>query len=210
MTRRVGLAAKRGLDIVGAAGLLLLTSPLTLAAALAVRVTMGRPVLFRDLRAGRRAKPFALLKLRTMRPLRPDERVPDDDAARLTRVGRWLRATSVDELPSLVNVLVGQMSLVGPRPLPLRYVARFTPRQSRRFEVRPGVTGLAQVEGRNALLWEDKLELDAWYAEHRTLWLDLRILARTPRSVLGRDGVRHAGHATMPEFTGANCRRTNQ
>jgi lipopolysaccharide/colanic/teichoic acid biosynthesis glycosyltransferase len=188
---------KRIFDIV----LVLLGAPLWLPllglTALAVWLGMGRPVFFRQARAGLHGRPFAFLKLRTMRA------GEGPDAARLTPFGRRLRATSLDELPQLLHVLRGEMSLVGPRPLPERYLPRYTPGQARRHEVRPGITGWAQVHGRNALSWEEKFRLDVWYVEHRTLWLDLQILGRTAWQVLSRRGVSAAGEATMPEFAGA-------
>lgn len=192
---------KRVVDVVGATVMLTVTGPVILVAAVAVLLTMGSPVLYRDQRIGGGGRPFELLKLRTMRALRPGESVPDSDHARLTRVGRFLRATSVDELPSLLNVLRGEMSLVGPRPLPARYLDRYTPRQARRHDVRPGLTGWAQVNGRNAVGWEERLELDGWYVDHRSLRLDLRILAMTPTRLFRRPGITHPGHPTMPEFT---------
>jgi sugar transferase EpsL len=193
-------AGKRVVDIVGATLLVVATSPLLLAAAVAVRVSMGKPILYRDERAGRGGDPFMLLKFRTMRALRPGETVPDSDAARLTSVGRFLRRSSLDELPSLLNVLAGDMSLVGPRPLPVRYVPRYSVHQRRRLEVLPGVTGWAQVNGRNATPWDERFELDVWYVDHRSVRLDLRILVRTATAVLTGRGVRHDGHATMPEL----------
>ncbi len=193
---------KRAVDVVLAGVALVVLSPVLLAAALAVRVTMGSPVLYPDVRAGRDGRPFELLKFRTMRALRPGETIPESDAARITPVGRFLRSTSLDELPSLLNVLRGDMSIVGPRPLPVRYVERYSARQRRRLEVRPGITGWAQVNGRNALGWEEKFDFDVWYVDHRSLPLDVRIIRDTVRDVLRRAGVSHGDHATMPEFTG--------
>lgn len=172
--------------------------------ACAIAATMGRPVLFRQERAGLHGKPFRVVKFRTMRDLRPGEAEGTSDGDRTTRLGRFLRATSLDELPTLVNVLRGDMALVGPRPLPIRYLARYDARQARRHEVKPGITCLAQVRGRNALTWEEKFELDVRYVDHRSLALDLRILAETVAVVLRREGIAHEGHATMPEFTGSN------
>lgn len=196
---------KRLVDVSAAALLFVLTSPVLAVVTLAVRVTMGSPVLFRDTRAGRRGRPFELLKFRTMRGLQAGETIPESDHARITRVGKILRSTSVDELPSLVNVLRGDMSLVGPRPLPVRYLTRYTPGQARRHDVRPGVTGWAQVNGRNAVGWDEKLEFDVWYVDHRSLGLDLRILGMTVAHLLRREGISHGDHATMPEF-GATAR----
>jgi lipopolysaccharide/colanic/teichoic acid biosynthesis glycosyltransferase len=197
------LRAKRALDVAGSALGLLLGSPLLLLSALAVRTTLGPPVLFRQLRPGRGGQPFELVKLRTMRIARPGEQGPQTDAARLTRLGRLLRATSLDELPTLLNVLRGEMSLVGPRPLLMQYLGRYSAEQARRHEVHPGITGLAQVLGRNALGWEERLALDVAYVEGRCLRLDLWILARTVVTVLRREGVSQPGHATMTEFRGS-------
>ncbi len=190
---------KRLLDVVGAAALALLASPLLLALAGAIRLTMGRPVLYRQARTGRGGRIFTLVKLRTMRPPGPGAR---DDVGRVTRLGQWLRAASLDELPQLWNVLRGDMALVGPRPLLPEYLGRYTPEQARRHTVRPGLTGLAQVSGRNALSWEEKFALDVRYVDQQCLALDLWILWRTLACVLDRRGISAAGHATMPEFTG--------
>lgn len=194
---------KRGLDVGVAASALVAFAPILLGVAAAVRLTLGSPVLFRQERPGLHARTFPLLKFRTMRPPQPGEEGPDSDAARLTRLGRFLRATSLDELPSLINVLRGEMSLVGPRPLLVRYLPRYSAEQARRHEVPPGLTGWAQVNGRNALSWEDKFALDVWYVDHRSMLLDLRILFRTLQSVVLRQGISSEGHATMPEFMGS-------
>ncbi|HEY7072340.1 MAG TPA: sugar transferase, partial [Acidimicrobiales bacterium] len=159
---------RRALDVIVAGTLLVLCSPVLAPAALAVRVRLGRPVLFRQKRAGRDGIPFELIKLRTMLPEDPNDSGPDSDRRRLNPLGRFLRATSVDELPSLVSVLRGDMSIVGPRPLPVRYLTRYSARHARRHEVRPGLTGWAQVNGRNALPWDERLDLDVWYVEHRS------------------------------------------
>jgi sugar transferase EpsL len=200
MAMRPGNATRRVIDVVLASVAIVVVSPVLLVAAIAVRATMGRPVLFRDRRAGAHGREFELLKFRTMRALAPGETIPESDQARITRVGTWLRSTSVDELPSIINVLRGDMALVGPRPLPVRYVERYTPLQARRLEVRPGITGWAQVNGRNALGWDEKFALDVWYVDHRTVSLDVGILATTVRQILRREGIAHDGHATMPEF----------
>ena len=171
-----------------------LWAPLAAVVALAVRVVLGPPVLFRDVRAGRGGIPFTLVKFRSMRL------GAGTDAERLTRFGRFLRASSLDELPELWNVLKGEMSLVGPRPLPVRYVPRYTAEQARRLEVRPGLTGLAQVSGRNALDWEEKFRLDVAYVDSRSLAGDAAILVRTLWQCLWPRGVSHAGEATMGEF----------
>jgi lipopolysaccharide/colanic/teichoic acid biosynthesis glycosyltransferase len=191
---------KRALDLAGTIALLAATVPLLALAALLVRATMGSPVLFRQVRSGRDGKPFTLLKLRTMRAGEPTA----GDEARLTTIGRWLRALSIDELPQLWNVARGDMSLVGPRPLLPAYVQRYSAEQRRRLDVLPGITGLAQVRGRNALSWQRRLALDAWYAAHRSLWLDMAILCRTPLAVVRRRGISFPGHSTMPEFLGTD------
>lgn len=193
--------AKRLLDLVGAAALLVATSPLLALAALLVRATMGSPVLFRQTRLGTNGRPFMLLKLRTMLPAGG---AGEDDRTRLTPLGRWLRATSLDELPQLWNVLRGDMALVGPRPLLPQYLERYTPEQARRHTVPPGITGLTQVSGRNALSWEEKFALDVWYVDHWSLALDLCVLWRTLVTVVRRDGIAADGHATMPEFLGSS------
>lgn len=194
---------KRAVDLVGAALGLVLLSPFLIVGALLVWRRLGRPVFFRQLRPGRDGAPFEMYKLRTMTDERgPDgELLPDDQ--RMTRVGQWLRATSLDELPELCNVLKGDMSLVGPRPLLLEYLDLYTPEQARRHEVRPGVTGWAQVNGRNATSWDEKLAMDVWYVDHRSLWLDLWILVRTVVNVVTRRGIAADGHVTAPKFTGS-------
>lgn len=199
---RPGANATRFFDRALAGLSLVVTAPLFLAAALAVRLTMGGPVLFRQTRAGQHGRPFDMVKLRTMRSPRPGEDGPEHDEQRLTRLGRVLRATSLDELPALVNVVRGQMSLVGPRPLPVRYLPRYSTHQARRHDVPPGMTGYAQVNGRNNLSWEEQLDLDVWYVDNRSLALDLKVLARTVTTVARRDGINQDGHATRPEFSG--------
>ena len=193
---------KRLLDVVGAGVGLVVLSPVMAVVAVLVRVKLGSPVLFRQERAGLGGRPFLLTKFRSM----TDARGPDGellpDAARLTRFGAFLRSTSLDELPELVHVLRGEMSLVGPRPLPTAYLDRYSARQSRRHEVRPGLTGWAQVNGRNTSGWPERLEADVWYVDHRSLRLDLRIIGRTLRVVLGRGGISQEGEATMTEFLG--------
>lgn len=176
--------------------------PLLAIIAVLVRFKLGSPVLFTQERPGRFARPFLLVKFRTMTDARDSSGVLLPDADRLTAFGRALRATSLDELPELWSVLRGDMSLVGPRPLLTRYLARYSARHQRRHEVRPGITGLAQVSGRNAITWNEKLDLDVAYVEQCSLTLDIRILWRTLRSVVRREGITAAGAATMPEFTG--------
>ena len=185
---------KRALDVAGALTLLVLAAPLLGLAALGVWGFLGRPILFRQTRAGRGGVPFQVLKLRSMRD------GPGDDAARLTRFGRLLRASALDEVPQLLNVLRGEMSLVGPRPLPVAYVARYSARQARRLEVRPGLCGLAQAAGRNAVPWALRLRLDADYARRATFGRDIRILLACVAVLLRGRGVSAEGHATMPEF----------
>lgn len=192
-------ALKRGTDIIGSAVMLLVTAPIQAGIAAAVAHKLGRPILFRQQRPGKGGQPFTLLKFRTMLPADESKGLVSDED-RLTRFGRLLRSTSMDELPTLWNVLKGEMSLVGPRPLLMQYLERYTPEQARRHEVRPGVTGLAQVSGRNALTWEDKFRLDIEYVDRRSLQLDLSILLKTVRSVLRREGISQVGHATMTEF----------
>ncbi len=176
--------------------------PLMAALALAVRLKLGAPVLFRQMRPGKDGEPFLMLKFRTMTDAVDEAGAPLPDAQRLTTFGRVLRSTSLDELPELWNVLKGEMSLVGPRPLLMEYLPLYSPRQRRRHEVRPGITGWAQVNGRNALAWEDKFELDVWYVENRSLWLDIRILAATVAKVLRRDSINAEGSATAERFRG--------
>lgn len=186
-------------DVVGAGILLVVTSPALAVAALGVAIDLGRPVIYRQRRAGRDGRPFTLLKLRSMRDVSPARGLVTD-ADRLTGFGRALRSSSIDELPGLVNVLRGDMSLVGPRPLPVHYLDRYSPEQARRHDVHPGLTGLAQVHGRNALDWDERLALDVRYVERRGHLFDLRILVRTVGVVLGRRDTNRPGHATMPEF----------
>jgi lipopolysaccharide/colanic/teichoic acid biosynthesis glycosyltransferase len=193
---------KRIVDLAAATLLLVLLLPVLAVTAALVAVGLGRPVLFRQARAGLHGEPFIMVKFRTMRGIDP-RRGLVTDAERLTRLGRFLRASSLDELPTLWNVIRGEMSLVGPRPLPVRYLDRYTAEQARRHEVRPGVTGLAQVRGRNWLGWDEKLALDVEYVDARCARLDVRILAETVVTVLRRDGITADGSATAPEFTGS-------
>ena len=225
MTRshRVYDALKRAADLVAALVLLVVLSPLLAALALVVRIGLGSPVIFRQTRPGLGGHPFTLYKFRTMLPApaasnvvgaepgptaaeanppaaQPADAVVATDAGRLTPLGRFLRASSLDELPELLNVVKGEMSIVGPRPLLMEYLERYTPPQARRHEVRPGITGWAQVNGRNAVSWPERLAMDVWYVENRSLPLDLRILGMTVASVLSRRGVSAPGHATMEPF----------
>ncbi len=193
---------KRFIDLLLATvGLMLLAIPLLVLYFL-VRNKLGRPVLFRQIRPGLHGKLFTMVKFRTMTDQRGLDGALLSDAQRLTPFGRFLRASSLDELPELWNVIRGDMSLVGPRPLLVEYLPLYSPEQARRHEVRPGITGWAQVNGRNAISWEDKFALDVWYVKNQSLWLDTKILWLTVRKVLVRDGISAVGEATMPKFTG--------
>lgn len=195
---------KRAMDLVGALAALVLLSPIVVVLCILVRSKLGSPVFFRQVRPGIEGRPFKMVKFRTM----TDERGPDGallpDDQRLTALGAWLRSTSLDELPELFNVLKGDMSLVGPRPLLMDYLSLYNDRQARRHEVHPGITGWAQINGRNALSWEEKFELDVWYVDNHSLGLDIKILFRTVLQVLKRDGISHGEDATMPRFKGSN------
>jgi lipopolysaccharide/colanic/teichoic acid biosynthesis glycosyltransferase len=187
--RQLALAAKRSIDVAGAAAGLLVLSPVLAAIAVAARASQGTPVLFRQVRPGLDGRLFTILKFRTMRPPRPGEDRFLSDGQRVSPLGRFLRRTSLDELPELWNVLRGEMSLVGPRPLLVEYLDRYTAEERRRHQVRPGITGWAAVNGRHAIKFRERLELDVWYVDHWSLWLDVRILARTALQVIGRTGV---------------------
>ena len=193
---------KRGFDFLASLAALLILAPVLLGIAVLVRVNLGSPVLFSQRRPGRNGKIFTLWKFRSMIDARDAAGNFRSDAERLTRFGQWLRASSLDELPELWNILCGDMSLVGPRPLLTEYLALYSAEQARRHEVRPGLTGWAQINGRNALSWEEKFRLDIWYVEHRTFWLDLKVMAQTAVKVLRRNDVSAAGEATMPRFSG--------
>lgn len=196
------LIVKRAFDLLIAAALLLVLSPVVATVAVLVRLKLGGPILFRQERPGRGGRPFTMIKFRTMLDGVDRHGNPLSDAERLTGFGKALRSTSLDELPELINILRGDMSLVGPRPLLMQYLPLYSPEQARRHEVRPGLTGWAQVNGRNSLSWDDKFALDTWYVDHRTLLLDLRILCLTVRKVLFRDGISAQGEATMAPFVG--------
>ncbi|TAM53899.1 MAG: sugar transferase [Acidobacteria bacterium] len=193
---------KRVVDVSLAALLLVLVFPLIAMLAAVVWIVTRGPVLYVQRRPGLGGRPFRLYKFRTMSDALNERGEVRCDAERLTRFGRWLRSASLDELPSLFNVLRGDMSLVGPRPLLMQYLDRYTPEQARRHEVRPGITGWAQVNGRNALTWEEKFKLDVWYVDHCSFWLDVKILRMTVGKVVRREGISAAGHVTMPEFMG--------
>lgn len=202
MNRFASDALKRGIDVTLAALALVLLSPVLAVVWVLVRLRMGSPVLFRQQRPGRHGRPFEMCKFRTMTDARDANGELLPDAERLTALGRWLRRTSIDELPELLNVLAGDMSLVGPRPLLMQYLPLYSPEQARRHEVRPGVTGWAQVNGRNAVSWPEKFELDVWYVDHRSTRLDLEIMWKTVAQVIGGHGVSAEGHATMAPFAG--------
>jgi sugar transferase EpsL len=193
---------KRLLDVVVAVTLLILLSPVLCVTAALVAAATGRPVLFRQQRPGLGGNAFTIVKFRTMRDATDASGNPLPDAQRITRLGRFLRRTSLDELPELVNILRGDMSLVGPRPLLLEYLPRYTDEQMRRHEVRPGITGWSQVNGRNALTWDEKFALDVWYVDHRSMRLDLQILLKTIGNVAKGEGISHPGVATMEPFRG--------
>ncbi len=195
---------KRLFDILLSLLGLLIISPILGFIVLCVAINMGRPVLFRQYRPGKNAKPFVMNKIRSMK----DTHAPDGklltDSERITALGRFLRNSSLDELPSLWNVLVGDMSLVGPRPLLIEYLPLYSKEQYRRHDVKPGITGWAQVNGRNAITWEEKFDLDIWYVDNQSFWLDCKILFMTVKKVFVREGISHDDHATMPFFTGTN------
>lgn len=204
MVRRVG---KRLFDIIASAVLLIVLSPLMLVIAALVWANAGSPVIFKQVRPGLHGRPFTMYKFRTMTDARDENGRLLPDEQRLTKFGRFLRSTSLDELPELFNVLKGDMSLVGPRPLLMEYLPLYTPEQARRHEVRPGITGWAQVNGRNAISWEEKFKYDVWYVDNWSLWLDLKILFMTIVAVLRRNGISAEGHATMPVFRGQETQR---
>jgi lipopolysaccharide/colanic/teichoic acid biosynthesis glycosyltransferase len=192
--------AKRTLDMAIAAAGIFVSAPLMAIVSLAIGMQMGIPIFFKQVRPGYKAKPFVMYKFRTMDEKRDPRNNLRPDAERLTSLGRFLRSTSLDEIPELINVLKGEMSIVGPRPLLMQYLERYTPEQARRHEVKPGITGWAQVNGRNAITWEQKFEHDVWYVDHASFWLDLKIIAITIWKILKREGISQQGHATAEEF----------
>jgi len=196
------LFAKRVFDLLMTIPAILILSPLILIISLSAALFLGAPILFRQPRPGLNGQFFMLLKFRTMTDARDANGALLPDAARLTPFGRFLRASSLDELPELLNVLKGDMSLVGPRPLLMQYLDRYTPEQARRHEVRPGITGWAQVNGRNAITWEEKFKLDVWYVDNWSMWLDIKIIVLTIWKILKREGISQPGQATMEEFRG--------
>lgn len=195
---------KRLFDFVVALFLLVILLPVLLVLALLIRIVLGSPVLFRQQRPGRHGRLFMLYKFRTMARAVDSNGNELPDELRMTPFGAWLRRASLDELPELWNVIRGDMSLVGPRPLLPEYLTLYSPRQTRRHDVRPGITGWAQVNGRNSISWDERLEMDVWYVEHRSFWLDLRVLVDTLTTVFAGRGVNHHGHVTMPKFNGTS------
>lgn len=196
----IGATCKRILDLAGSLTALVVFSPVIIGVALVIRLTMGRPVLFRQPRAGLHERQFTLFKFRTMAEAQSTVVDPSTDAARLTGLGATLRRFSLDELPQLWNVLKGEMSLVGPRPLLMEYLPLYSPEQAKRNRMKPGITGLTQVKGRNALTWEEKFQWDVWYVEHWSLWLDLRILLSTVVKIFKQEGINQQGQATVQKF----------
>ncbi len=200
---------KRALDIAASVLMLIFLSPLLLLISFLILIKIGLPIFFRQQRPGLNEKPFYLIKFRTMSNKTDDSGNLLPDAQRLSGFGKYIRSASLDELPTLYNVLKGDMSLVGPRPLLMQYLERYSPEQARRHEVKPGITGWAQVNGRNAITWEEKFKLDVWYVEHKSLWMDLKILLLTINKVLKREGTSASQHVTMPEFLGSSQKTHN-
>ena len=201
---------KRLFDMAAAVSALIILSPFFVLIGILVRLKIGSPVLFRQVRPGKDGKPFTIYKFRTMTDERDEDGRLLPDGERLTRLGKFLRKTSMDELPELYNVIKGDMSIVGPRPLLMQYLDRYTPEQARRHEVKPGITGWAQINGRNAISWQDKFKLDVWYVDNWSLWLDLKIIAMTAWKILRREGISQPGEATMEEFMGSRPRGAGQ
>ena len=195
---------KRVLDIAIASTALVLLSPVYALVAYKVKKNLGSPVLFRQVRPGLHGKPFEMIKFRTMKDAVDVQGNPLPDSERLTPFGKMLRATSLDEMPELWNVIKGDMSIVGPRPLLMEYLPLYNAEQAKRHDVRPGITGHAQVNGRNAISWEKKFELDTWYVEHQSLWLDFKIMLKTIQKVIAKDDISAEGEATMSKFTGSS------
>ncbi|WP_151768226.1 sugar transferase [Acinetobacter oleivorans] len=195
---------KRLLDIIIASVALILLSPLYFYVAYKVKKNLGSPVLFRQVRPGLHGKPFEMIKFRTMKDAADAQGNPLPDSERLTPFGKMLRSTSLDEMPELWNVIKGDMSIVGPRPLLMEYLPLYNKEQAKRHDVRPGMTGHAQVNGRNAISWDEKFKLDTWYVENRSLWLDFKIMLQTVKKVIAKDDINEAGEATMTKFTGSN------
>ena len=205
--RGAGYPRKRLFDLMVALSATTLASPILILLSILIRLRLGHPVLFRQVRPGLRGTPFTMYKFRTMRDTRGDDGQLLPDVDRLTPFGRFLRSTSLDELPELFNVLKGEMSIVGPRPLLMEYLQLYSPTQARRHEVRPGITGLAQVNGRNAISWDAKFAYDVWYVDHQSLGVDARVIARTLGKLLTREGISQPGQATMDYFRGPSDER---
>lgn len=201
---------KRLLDIIIASIALILLSPLYAYVAYKVKKNLGSPVLFRQVRPGLHGKPFEMIKFRTMKDALDEQGNPLPDSERLTPFGKMLRSTSLDEMPELWNVIKGDMSVVGPRPLLMEYLPLYNKEQAKRHDVRPGMTGYAQVNGRNAISWEQKFKLDTWYVENRSLWLDFKIMLQTVKKVIAKDDISEAGEATMSKFTGTNIKELDK
>lgn len=201
---------KRLLDIVIASIALVLLSPLYFYVAYKVKKNLGSPVLFRQVRPGLHGKPFEMIKFRTMKDALDEQGNPLPDSERLTPFGKMLRSTSLDEMPELWNVIKGDMSVVGPRPLLMEYLPLYNKEQAKRHDVRPGMTGYAQVNGRNAISWEQKFKLDTWYVENRSLWLDFKIMLQTVKKVIAKDDINEAGEATMTKFTGSSLGKSDE
>lgn len=200
------MTLKRIFDFLVALGAIIFLSTVLIVVAWQIRRKLGSPVLFKQVRPGLHGQPFKMIKFRTMRDALDAQGNPLPDSERMTPFGNFLRSASLDELPELWNVLKGEMSLVGPRPLLMEYLPLYSPEQARRHEVRPGVTGWAQINGRNSLSWDEKFKLDVWYVDHQSLWLDLKILLLTVKKVFVREGISAVGEATMPRFTGSSSR----
>jgi sugar transferase EpsL len=198
---------KRFIDLLVGITSYTLLSPVLFAISIALRLEIGSSVFFSQMRPGLNGMPFVLFKFKTMADLKDEKGRFLPDEQRITKIGSWLRSTSLDELPELINIVKGEMSIVGPRPLLMRYLDRYSPEQARRHEVKPGLTGWAQVNGRNAISWEEKFKLDVWYVDNQSLWLDLKIIALTIGKVLRREGISQAGEATMHEFMGTQSRK---
>lgn len=201
---------KRLLDIIIASVALILLSPLYFYVAYKVKKNLGSPVLFRQVRPGLHGKPFEMIKFRTMKDALDEQGNPLPDSERLTPFGKMLRSTSLDEMPELWNVIKGDMSVVGPRPLLMEYLPLYTIEQAKRHNVRPGMTGHAQVNGRNAIGWDEKFKLDTWYVENQSVWLDFKIMLKTVKKVIAKDDINEAGEATMTKFTGSNLERSDE
>ena len=202
--KSLGLLIKRSFDVVTSFLLLVLLSPIFIVISIMIRITMGKPIFYQQMRLGYQGKQFKIIKFRTMVEFRDQEEILLPDGQRITKTGKFLRSTTLDELPELINILLGDMSAVGPRPLLVEYKDLYTPEQWRRHEVRPGMAGPVLAGGRNTLSWEEKFKQDIWYVDNWSLWLDIKILVKTALRVLKREGINAEGYATMPKFTGSN------